>query len=107
MGEEHKKGTVDEPEVKFIAACVECLHTNDLVLMPMRTQGRLIGWVFVCPPHLESLKGKYWVMSKNLDRLAQEKLCPKHPRYRAVRRPRADCSVCWHIWQQKNAEGNK
>ena len=107
MAKDSQKGTVDEPEVKFIAACVECLATDNLVLMPMRSQGRLIGWMFVCPPHMESLKGKFWVMSKNLEKMAREKLCPKHPRYRAVRRPRADCSVCRMIWQQKNAGGNK
>ena len=79
MANDSQKGTVDEPEVKFIAACVECLCTENLVLMLMRSQGRLIGWVFVCPPHMESLKGKFWVMSKNLDKMAKEKLCPKHP----------------------------
>lgn len=24
--------------------------------------------------------------------------CPKHPRYKALRKPRADCFCCRHLW---------
>lgn len=27
-----------------------------------------------------------------------KKLCSKHPRYQAKRKPRADCVQCWHAW---------
>jgi hypothetical protein len=25
-------------------------------------------------------------------------MCPKHPKYKAIREPRCECHICWEIW---------
>jgi len=34
-------------------------------------------------------------------------LCPKHPTYRAIREPKANCPECWAAWVAKICQGAK
>ncbi len=33
--------------------------------------------------------------------------CPKHPKYKAIRRPTCDCLPCWKMYAERNRKLNK
>lgn len=33
--------------------------------------------------------------------------CPNHPRYKGLRKPRGDCSICWSIYHARKDSGTK
>lgn len=37
-----------------------------------------------------------------LREIVEERKCKKHPQYKAIRKPRADCSVCWSMYNESN-----
>lgn len=34
-----------------------------------------------------------------------ERVCPIHPKYRALREPVCNCVNCWEIWQNQGLDG--
>ena len=69
MAKDITKGIVDEAQSKYTAACVKCLTTDHLCMMPIRAEGRLVGWLFACPEHFEGLKEQDWILGKELRKL--------------------------------------
>jgi len=39
--------------------------------------------------------------------LARKMICPDHPRYKGLRKPRTDCAQCWAIYRMRQASGVK
>ena len=53
-----------EPEGKYIAHCHVCLTTTNLVLIPHRRDGHMVGWVFGCVSCAPNLYGACVLIEK-------------------------------------------